>query len=114
MEIRQETRNSVLVLTPTGRIDSGTAAAFEARLSQAVAGGKAKVVIDMSELGHVGSTGLRALLLSAKKARTAGSRIVLAGLPSIVRPVFAASGFADLFAIHPDVDTAVGALDALP
>ncbi|HYG89762.1 MAG TPA: STAS domain-containing protein [Azospirillum sp.] len=110
MQIREETRNGILVLIPRGRIDSGTSAAFEARLAQAVSGGKATVVIDLAEVTAVGSVGLRSLLVATKAARAAGSRIVLAGLPESVRQAFVVSGFSGLFAVHPNLDAAIRAL----
>ncbi|WP_448189194.1 STAS domain-containing protein [Azospirillum sp. sgz301742] len=110
MEIREETRNGIVVLRPAGRIDSGTATAFEARVAQAVAAGRVRVVIDMAEVVAVGPAGLRSLLMATKRAHAAGSRIVLAGLSPAVRKAFEVSGFTGMFAMHADVDAAVKAL----
>ncbi|MGQ9369069.1 STAS domain-containing protein [Azospirillum sp. ST 5-10] len=110
MDIQEETRNGILVLKPAGRVDSGTAGAFEGRLVQAVAGGQASVVVDMAQLAYISSAGLRALLVAAKKARPAGSRIVLAAMAPSIREVFDMSGFTSLFEIHANADAAVQAL----
>lgn len=110
MEIREETLNGVVVLRPAGRIDSGTAAAFERRVAQTVAAGRVRVVIDMGGVSGVGSAGLRSLLMTSRRARAAGSRIVLAGLSPTVRRAFDAGGVTDLFALHADVDGALKAL----
>jgi len=110
MDIREETRNGIVVLRPSGTLDSGTAAAFEKRVVQTVAGGRVRVVIDMAGVGGVGSAGLRSLLMASRRAQAAGSRIVLAGLPPAVRRTFESSGFTDLFALHADVEAALKAL----
>lgn len=110
MEIGEESRNGILVLKPSGRIDSGTAGAFEARLVQAVTPGPSKVVVDMAILSYISSAGLRALLVAAKKAKPAGSRIVLAAMSSNIREVFDMSGFSTLFEIHPNDADATAAL----
>ncbi|HEY0835207.1 MAG TPA: STAS domain-containing protein [Azospirillum sp.] len=110
MDISEETRNGILVLKPAGRVDSGTAGAFEARLVQAVSNGAASVVVDMAQLAYISSAGLRALLVAAKRARPAGSRIVLAAMSPAIREVFDMSGFTSLFEIHANADDAVSAL----
>jgi len=110
MDIREESRNGVVVLRPAGRIDSGTAPLFEKRVAQAVAGGKVRVVIDMAEVSGVGSAGLRSLLMASKTATAGGSRIVLAGLSPAIRKAFDTSGFTGLFAMHADVEAALKAL----
>lgn len=110
MQIREETRSGILVLTPVGRIDSGTTPAFAARLAQAVSGGANAVVIDLGEVTGMGSVGLRSLLTATKAAHTAGRRIVLAGLPDSVRQAFLASGFGGLFPAYANLDAALRAL----
>lgn len=110
MNITEETRGSVLILRPAGRVDSGTAGAFEARLVQAVTGSPASVVVDMVDLTYISSAGLRALLVAAKRAKPAGSRIVLASMATNIREVFDMSGFSTLFEIHPGAAEAVAAL----
>ena len=110
MDMREETRNGILVLRPSGTLDSGCAAAFEKRVAQALAGRKARVVIDMAGVGGVGSAGLRSLLIASRRAQSAGSRIVLAGLSPAVRRSFDTCGLTGLFAMHADVDAAVRAM----
>lgn len=109
MDMAEETRNGILVLAPAGRLDSANAAAFEARLVEAVAAGRVGVVVDLARLTVLGPAGLRAFLVAARRARPVGGRILLAGLSPSVRQVFESSGFATLFVIHPTVEEAVKA-----
>ena len=110
MQIAEETRGGVLILRPTGRIDSATTRAFESRLIGAVEPGPVKVIVDLKDLALMTSAGLRSLLKAAKRAKPAGSRIVLAAIPAPVRTVFDASGFSSLFEIHTSADAALAAL----
>lgn len=110
MDISEETKNGILLLKPAGRVDSGSCGAFEQRLVQAVTPGPASVVVDMTQLTYMSSAGLRALLVAAKKAKPAGSRIVLAAMAPTIREVFDMSGFSTLFEIHANPDDAVKAL----
>lgn len=110
MQIDEETRGGVLILRPTGRIDSATARAFEARLIAAVDPGPAVVVVDCGGLTLLTSAGLRALLKAAKRAKPVRSRILLAAIPAPARPVFDVSGFSSLFETHASTDAALAAL----
>lgn len=110
MDITEEIRSGILILRPTGRVDSGTASAFEQKLVQSVGSGPASVVVDMAQLVYISSAGLRALLVAAKRAKPAGSRIVLSSMASSIREVFDMSGFSTLFEIHATADDAVAAL----
>ena len=112
MDITEEQSGGVTVLKPAGRIDSGTAGAFEARLIKALGNGPNRVVVDMAQLAYISSAGLRALLVAAKKARPAGGRIALAAMAPPIREVFDLSGFSSLFEIYPDGPAAVAALAA--
>ncbi|WP_448207305.1 STAS domain-containing protein [Azospirillum sp. sgz302134] len=110
MQIEEETHGGVTVLRAAGRIDSASARAFEARLVAAVEPGPIKLVLDLGGVTLLTSAGLRSLLKAAKRAKPAGSRIVLAAIPAPVRGVFDASGFSSLFESHATTDAAVAAL----
>lgn len=109
MDIREETRGDVLVVVAAGRLDSNSAATLEA-VVPARAQANAKLVLDLAGVPYVSSAGLRVLLIGAKAARATGHRLVLSGLSPSVREVFDISGFTSIFAIEPDVDSALAAL----
>ena len=109
MDIREEARGDALLVTASGRLDSNSAATLEAVLP-ARAQANAKVILDLSEAPYVSSAGLRVLLMGAKAARATGHKLVLTGLSPSVREVFDISGFTSIFAIEPDVDSALAAL----
>ena len=97
MEIGESKLDDALVLAPVGRIDSGTAAAFEARLLLAAEHGDSKVVVDFAKVQYISSAGLRALLAGAKKVQNIGGGVALCGLNMNVREVFEVSGFLAVF-----------------
>ncbi|MBX3486266.1 STAS domain-containing protein [Phenylobacterium sp.] len=109
MQIGEETRGDILVVTPSGRLDSGSAGVLEAVLP-ARAQAHAKVVLTLADVPYVSSAGLRVLLIGAKAAKAQGHRLVLTGLSDSVREVFDISGFSTIFAIEPDLDSALAAL----
>lgn len=109
MQIGEQTRNGILVIQASGRLDSSSAGALEAVLPARIQAND-KVVVNLSDVPYVSSAGLRVLLIGAKAARSGGHRLVLAGLSEPVREVFDISGFTNLFAIEPDLESALASL----
>lgn len=109
MDIREESRDGVLLLTAAGRLDSNSAGELEAVLPPRVQA-NGKVLLDLAGVPYVSSAGLRVLLMGAKAARTKGHKLVLAGLSPSVREVFDISGFSSIFAIEPDTKAGLAAL----
>jgi len=109
MQITEQTRGGVLLLSVAGRLDSGSAGELEAVLPGRVQATE-RVVLDLSQTPYVSSAGLRVLLIGAKAARGKGHKLVLTGLSDSVREVFDISGFSSIFAIEADVDSALAGL----
>ncbi len=109
MDISEETRGGVLVVTASGRLDSNTASVLQAMLPTRVQSNPA-TILDLAEMAYVSSAGLRVLLIAAKAARSNGHRLVLTGLSDSVREVFDISGFTTIFTIEADVDSGLAAL----
>ena len=109
MQIGEQTRAGALIVSPAGRLDSSSAGALEAVLPARVQAND-KVVLSLADVPYVSSAGLRVLLIGAKAAKAQGHRLVLTGLSESVREVFDISGFTSIFAIEPDVDSALAAL----
>lgn len=108
MEIEEARRGISLVVTPIGRLDSGSAPDFEARLGEAIDGGAHDLVIDLSRLDYISSKGLSALLTAGKRMKRAEGRMVLAAASGAVRQVILISGFDRVFELHETVDAALG------
>ncbi|CCA92852.1 MULTISPECIES: STAS domain-containing protein [Novosphingobium] len=109
MEISEEIKGPALVMTLAGRLDSNTAPLLETRLPSRIEGNPA-TVIDLSQVSYVSSAGLRILLKGAKVAKASGNRLALCGLAPSVREVFDISGFTAIFAIEPDLVSALAAV----
>jgi anti-anti-sigma factor len=107
MNIAEARQGGKLVVSPSGRIDSQTSPVFDRHLSAVIDRGDVNLVIDLTNLDYISSTGLSAFLSAAKKIRAAGGGMALAGLNSRIRLVFEMSGFLRLFPIYPNVDAAL-------
>lgn len=110
MDISENSRDGVLVISASGRLDSSSAGALEAVLPARTKERKA-VVLSLADVPYVSSAGLRVLLIGAKAAKAVGNRLVITGLSPAVREVFDISGFSKIFTIEPDIDAALASMD---
>ncbi len=101
MNIVSETRNDVLFIRPEGRIDTRTAGDFEKTVMGAMdaATQPARVLIDFGELDYINSTGMRVLLILAKRLSATSGKLVLCGMKEHIVEVFSISGFNQILTI---------------
>lgn len=109
MDINENSGDGALVISVSGRLDSGSAGELEAILPVRVRE-QAAVVLSLSDVPYVSSAGLRVLLIGAKAAKAAGNKLVLTGLSPAVREVFDISGFSKIFTIEADVNAGLAAI----
>ena len=111
MEIRTDRRDRVLLIEVAGRIDASDAVEFEHSIKYIGESTDHAMIMDFRNLSYIDSSGLRALLLTAKLLRSRGGELVLCGLSDQVRDVFRISGFDSMFPIH---ETRSDALSSVP
>jgi len=106
MEISERKVGEVCVVGITGRLDSGTSDSLAQRLHHLIDGGERRLVIDGEKLDYISSTGLRVLLVAAKRLKAVDGRIVLSSLKPHILEVFEIAGFTSLFPIYATADQA--------
>jgi serine/threonine-protein kinase RsbW len=99
----------IAVMPVQGRVDAVTAPELSAQVHERIDAGARYVLLDLSDVNFLSSSGLRALLLIRKDLMTLGGELRLAALQAQVHEVFALTGFTQVFAIHPTVEEAYGA-----
>ena len=107
MEIETRQESGWTVVRVSGRLDTATAAEFETRGGELVAGGSSRLVLDLAGLEYVSSAGLRSVLATAKRARAAGGTLAIASLQGVTKEVFSISGFDSILPTFPDVESAL-------
>jgi len=107
MDILEEQAGGVLVITPSGRVDSTTSDELEQALGRALESGARRIVVDLVGVSYISSAGLRVLLVAAKRVRAERGALVLCALGEPVRQVFDLAGFLPLFTIEPTRAAAV-------
>jgi len=113
MDLRKDTAGGVTILEVKGRVDNTTAPALGAKLDESLATPPRRLVLDLHQLEYISSAGFRVLLLSARRAHDAGTRLVLCNLTGKVRQLFDLGGFLELFAISASREDAIGAMHSV-
>ena len=103
MQLTTERRAGALVVQVLEqRLDAAVAVAFKEAIHAATAGAEPRVVLDLSAVGFLDSSGLGAVV-SVMKHLGPGRRLELAGLTPPVAKVFRLTRMDSVFLIHPDV-----------
>lgn len=111
MDIEQVALSEKLYrLLPHGRLDAVTAQPLEAVFEQHVAAGHVWLIIDLTHVTYISSSGLRALLRVRRQTQDAGGGLALCAMNDRVAEIFEMIGFNKLFQIFPDAPAAVAAL----
>ncbi|MEZ4235983.1 MAG: STAS domain-containing protein [Myxococcota bacterium] len=98
---------STAVVRVTGRLDLLTAAELRARVQQLVAEGWYRLVVDLSDVAYIDSSGLGALINSLRVARHAGGDIRIASAPEPIRNVLQVSMLDQVLTPYPTVEAAL-------
>ena len=110
MEITQTEMNGIVVVALQGRLDTNTSVTLEEELLNLAGEKSRRIVVDLSELDFISSSGLRVLLTAGKKSKGVNGRIVLCALTDHVKQVFDVAGFTMLFSLYPSQEEAVKSL----
>jgi len=94
------------VLTLSGRLNGASAPELKNKVRQIVESGKVKLILDLSGVVFIDSSGLSALISGLKAAREAGGFFRLANLRDQTAAVIKLMMLDRVFDIYPGVDAA--------
>jgi len=110
MEIRERRDGDFIILSPAGRIDNDSSAAFQQKLLSCIGAPAARVVVDLSGVEFISSAGLGALMTAAKQAKASQARIGVAALRPVVQEIFTISRFGHVVRVFATPADAMAAL----
>jgi anti-sigma B factor antagonist len=116
MELSLATRTVAehTVLEVGGEVDVYTAPRLRERLIEAIDGGARKVIVDLSNVDFLDSTGLGVLVGALKRLRAAGGTFaVVCGKEPLLK-IFRITALDQVFPLYPSVDAATSADHAGP
>ena len=110
MDISEDRKAGAVVLALSGKLDATTAKPSEEKIIGVINSGTQRLVVDLSQLEYISSSGLRVFLLAAKRLQSTDGKIVLCSMKDHVRQVFDLAGFSSILAIYGSRDEAIQGL----
>ena len=92
-----------------GEIDLHVSTTVAASLARMIEKKPRKLVVDLSQVTYIDSSGLAALIEAMQNAAQYGGQFALAGLQETVRAIFEIARLDQVFQIFPDVESALAA-----
>jgi anti-anti-sigma factor len=96
LEVASAAFDGTVTVTLRGELDLASVGALQERLTAVEQGAPSLIVLDLSELSFIDSSGLRVLLLADGRARESGRELVLTQSSDAVQRVFEMTGTRDL------------------
>ena len=97
------------MVLPEGRLDALASPALDDALDSLEAQGARQVVLNLRETGYISSSGLRVILIHARRLRQANGGLNLCCLTDKVARVIQIAGFDAVLSIFADEDSAAQA-----
>ncbi len=107
MELFEANQDAVDVVHVVGRVNSANAQHMAGRLDDILERGSRAIVLDLSRLEHMTSSGFRSLLMAERRAAEKKARFVLCGLQGLTLELFEIGGFLDMFEVAKTRDDAL-------
>jgi anti-sigma B factor antagonist len=106
IELDIEVPAGTAVVRPPERLTMVVAPELRTRIAETVAGGRTRIVVDLSGCGFLDSSGLGALISGLKTARQAGGDLRLAGVGPQVATVLELTNLDRVLRVHDSVAAA--------
>ena len=96
----------ISIISLTGSLDTNTSKEAEDQINKLLEEGSIKLLIDLTDLDYISSSGLRILLSTSKKLKPLKGEMRICGLNETVNEVFEISGFTMIFKIFKTIEEA--------
>ena len=107
MDITEEKKNGVLIITIKGRLDAISSPTAEKHVFELINTGADKLVLDLAGVNYLSSAGMRMLLSTTKKLKSLPGKMVLSSVTPNVMDVLKMSGFDHVLDISTTVPEAL-------
>lgn len=99
--------NGAIILSIRGEVDLANAASLRTELTSAFGTGTRLIVVDLTDLRYIDSSGINVLLDTHRAFAKDGSAIVLVVGSSMIQRTLKIVGLEELIPMYPTVETAV-------
>ncbi len=109
MAVTTESRGEAVIVRPSGDVDLAGSPTLRVELRRVQGNKPGRVVIDLSSVPYMDSSGVATLVEAMQVARRSGTKLVLCGLQDKVRSIFEIARLDTVFTIVADADAAIAA-----
>ena len=106
MVIKIISEGNIAVVSIEGSLDTNTSKEADDQLTKLVDEGRVKLLIDLTNLDYISSSGLRILVATSKKLKPLKGEMRICGLNETVNEVFEISGFTMIFNVLKTIEEA--------
>lgn len=107
MSLNIEDKGTVKVVSLVGKLDVNLSVSIEAELEQLVESGSHYLILELSGIEYLSSSGIRVFISIMRKIKDKNGRLVLACVPDIIKKILKTVELEDLFEVYDSVDDAV-------
>ncbi|MBL6950089.1 MAG: STAS domain-containing protein [Bacteroidales bacterium] len=100
MEITEKKNDKCTLIGIDGRLDTTNYSVLEKKLMELIDTGQSKLLVNLSGMDYVSSSGLRILLMALKRITVAKGKFALCSLQPNIKEIFEISGFTNIFEIY--------------
>lgn len=108
-DIIAEQRDGAYIVAPQADVDMSFSPKLRESLRNAQSAGPERVVVDLTNVHYMDSSGLATLIEAMKNSRAAKTRLILCGMSDKVRAIFEIARLNQYFTIADDLDSALSA-----
>ena len=101
-------RDGCTIVWAQGEIDVATAPDLRHELADAVSVGRCKVIVDLTQVTFMDSTGLNILVRARRAAEARGGELRLVGAGETIRRLMCITGLDQIFTIHSTIEESIG------
>lgn len=101
------TTDGVAILAVQGEVDVYTAPRLKEEINQRLEAGVSKLVVDLSEVAYMDSSGLGVLIGALRRARDAGGDLLVASPNPRIARILDVTGLSRIFNVREATDDAV-------
>jgi len=101
MEITEKKLDNCTIVGINGRLDTTNYSVLEKKLLELIDSGNTRLLVNLSKMDYVSSSGLRILLMALKRITLAKGKFILCSLQENIKEIFEISGFTNIFEIYP-------------
>ncbi len=109
LNLNVEVNGTTTIVIPTGDIDLSCAASLRSRLGEIQAQMPERLVVDLTNVPYMDSSGVATLVEGMQVARRNNSKLVLCNLQERVRSIFEIARLDMVFTIVNDIEEALSA-----